>query len=368
MAAFLPQASPPFADLAAANADATARIAVGSDPLSPVNYGSGASLVTLAWDKDAGEYKPIPFDSTGSGAYLIRFVDPVDASVVDRWMDIGQVISPPAQAAHDGLVATGWGGASGANLIVTGDATFVGVYETADGWSHFEIVVNSITGLATTFFATKSDGSTLSLDWGDGSAIVTSTETGNISLSRTYVAAGNYCVRVKITTGTGTWTPGNGTSATPIFGNGAIWQLKRVVLNADVVTIQAHGMMDQQGADYIVAPYVTTAGASAFLSWYACQSASFPALTTAGTSAFQYWCSCQSASFPALTTIAASCFANNRAAHRYYFGATTPPTLADANAFASIAADCEIRVPAANLADYQAATNWSVYAAYMVGV
>jgi len=331
-----------------------------------------------------------PSDRYESGAYLIRFVDPVDASVVDRWMDAGQVISPPAQKAHDGLVATGWGGASGAALIVTGDATFVGVYETADGWSHFEIVVNSITGLATTFLATKSDESTLSLDWGDGSAIVTSTAAGNISLSYTYAAAGNYCVRVKITTGTGTWTPGNGTTTTPIFGNGAIWRLKRVVLNADVVTIQAHGMSDQHGADYIIAPYVTTAVSGTFQNWYACQSASFPVLatavsgafqnwyscrsasfpvlTTAGSNAFQDWRACQSASFPVLTTVGANCFASNRATHWYYFGATTPPTLTDANAFTNIAADCEIRVPAASLAAYQAATNWSVYAAYMVGV
>jgi hypothetical protein len=46
---------------------------------------------------------------------------------------------------------------------------------------------------------------------------------------------------------------------------------------------------------------------------------------------------------------------------------TTPPTLANTNAFTNILSDCKIYVPAASLTAYQEATNWSTYASYMVG-
>lgn len=44
------------------------------------------------------------------------------------------------------------------------------------------------------------------------------------------------------------------------------------------------------------------------------------------------------------------------------------PALSNTNAFSSIAADCEIRVPAALVEEWKAATNWSAYADYIVGV
>ena len=44
------------------------------------------------------------------------------------------------------------------------------------------------------------------------------------------------------------------------------------------------------------------------------------------------------------------------------------PTLSKADAFTGIAADCEIRVPAALADEWKAATNWATYANYIVGV
>ena len=43
-------------------------------------------------------------------------------------------------------------------------------------------------------------------------------------------------------------------------------------------------------------------------------------------------------------------------------------TLANANAFTNIPADCEIRVPASLVDSWKAATNWSTYADPIVGV
>lgn len=44
------------------------------------------------------------------------------------------------------------------------------------------------------------------------------------------------------------------------------------------------------------------------------------------------------------------------------------PTLKNTDAFTGIAADCEIRVPAALVDEWKAATNWSTYADHIVGV
>lgn len=50
----------------------------------------------------------------------------------------------------------------------------------------------------------------------------------------------------------------------------------------------------------------------------------------------------------------------------YHFRSTTPPTLGS-TAFSSIAAPTKIYVPAESLEAYQTASNWSIYADYMVG-
>ena len=47
---------------------------------------------------------------------------------------------------------------------------------------------------------------------------------------------------------------------------------------------------------------------------------------------------------------------------------TAVPTLANTNAFTGIAADCEIRVPAALVDEWKVATNWATYADHIVGV
>ena len=47
---------------------------------------------------------------------------------------------------------------------------------------------------------------------------------------------------------------------------------------------------------------------------------------------------------------------------------TSVPTLSNTNAFTGIAADCQIRVPAALVDTWKAATNWATYADHIVGV
>lgn len=69
-----------------------------------------------------------------------------------------------------------------------------------------------------------------------------------------------------------------------------------------------------------------------------------------------------------VTSIAQGAF-NVCSSMRYYdfTKLSAVPTLDNANAFAGIQADCEIRVPMALVDEWKAATNWSTYADYIVG-
>ena len=85
-------------------------------------------------------------------------------------------------------------------------------------------------------------------------------------------------------------------------------------------------------------------------------------------SAFSSCYSLSSLVFPdTLQSIAASAFAQNVSMHEYHFLSTTPPTLANANAFDDIPSDCIIYVPMASVEAYKTATNWSTYATQIQG-
>ena len=68
-----------------------------------------------------------------------------------------------------------------------------------------------------------------------------------------------------------------------------------------------------------------------------------------------------------VTSIPAYGFSNNTSMRAYHFLATTPPALADVNAFYNMPSDCVFYVPAESLEAYKTASNWSTYASRMVG-
>ena len=89
-----------------------------------------------------------------------------------------------------------------------------------------------------------------------------------------------------------------------------------------------------------------------------------------GTNAFYNCNSLASITIPnSVTKIGSSAFQNCYGVRYYDFTHhTAVPTLSSTNAFQNIAADCEIRVPAALADEWKAATNWATYANYIVGV
>ena len=114
---------------------------------------------------------------------------------------------------------------------------------------------------------------------------------------------------------------------------------------------------------------VTSIGLSAFYNCYSLESVSIPSgVTSISSSAFYNCHSLASLSFGgSLSSISASAFQNCYGMAEYHFESTTPPTLANTNAFSNIQPDCIIYVPSAKLNDYKTSENWSTYASYMVG-
>ena len=93
-------------------------------------------------------------------------------------------------------------------------------------------------------------------------------------------------------------------------------------------------------------------------------------VTSIGNSVFSVCSSLASITIPnSVTSIGSDAFNSCSSVAFYDFSNhTAVPTLANTNAFIGIAADCQIRVPASLADEWKAATNWSTYANYIVGV
>lgn len=92
--------------------------------------------------------------------------------------------------------------------------------------------------------------------------------------------------------------------------------------------------------------------------------------TSIGTNAFNNCHALSSVTIPSsVASINSQAFASCYGVVAYDFTShTAVPTLANTNVFTGIASDCVIKVPAALADEWKAATNWSTYASYIVGV
>lgn len=112
---------------------------------------------------------------------------------------------------------------------------------------------------------------------------------------------------------------------------------------------------------------VTSIGTYAF---YQCSSLAITAIPdgvpTIEAYAFRQCTSLTELTIPSsVTQIAAHAFNGNTGMTAYHMLGTTPPTLANKNAFNNIPSGCKIYVPTGCLSAYQSASNWSNYASYM---
>lgn len=116
---------------------------------------------------------------------------------------------------------------------------------------------------------------------------------------------------------------------------------------------------------------VTSIGENAFSYCYGLKNIIIPnSVTSIGRYAFKACRSLASISVPnSVANFGDSAFSGCYGMKVYDFtNHTAVPTLSGTSVFQNIPADCEIRVPAALVDEWKAATNWSTYADYIVGV
>jgi hypothetical protein len=308
-------------------------------------------------------------DDIGEGDFLVRFLDYDGTILKQKRVDSGGSVTAPDAPTHDGLTFDEW---THATNNVTGDIDVGATYYTTDGKTHFVIRSTVVTGKDVVLYLNKSDGSTLTVDWGDNTTS-TFTNTGNFNTgTHTYTNYGDYTIKIWISSGAGTYGFGNGTTTTIVVG-GSVQAQKDMLLKAyvgeNVTSIGERAFQACYSLTSIVIPAgVTSIGERAFQICYPLTSVVIPAgVISIGELAFSACYSLTSIVIPAgVTSIGASAFNGCYSLKTYVLERTENiTTLGAINTLASINSSTKIYVPDALLSTYKQATNWSTYADYI---
>lgn len=220
------------------------------------------------------------------------------------------------------------------------------------------------------WFQTSTDNNT-TVDWGDGTVETLGKTTGN-NCNHHYSKSGDYIITMTVNTGTISFIGTD--SLYSIYGeriNSLFYlrpRIKRIIFGNNVKDIGSYACAYCYGLSSVKLPDdITSIGTYAFCHCYSIILVTIPdSVTSIGQSAFGNCYGITVMTVPdSVTSIGASAFSNCRSTLEYHFKSTTPPTLANKNAFNSIDPNCIIYVPQGSLSAYQTATNWSQYASYM---
>ena len=278
---------------------------------------------------------------TGGGATGtpgdITFYD-YDGTVVTSWTleELATKTALPDYPSHDGLVCQGWNW-SLADLKTTNRKMNVGaMYITDDGKTRIYIRLEE--GRTSPMLGVCPNG-TVTVDWGDGTTpdtlTGTSTSTVKWTPNHAYAAPGEYVIKLTA----------DGTMG---FYGGYMFSLGSAILQYSSSSDNRDYVYRDSVRKIELGNGVTSIGDNAFYSCHSLASITIPnGVTSIGANAFN---SCYGVAFYDFTDY------------------TSVPTLANTNAFTKISVDCQIRVPASLVDEWKAATNWSTYASYIVGV
>ena len=213
------------------------------------------------------------------------------------------------------------------------------------------------------------------VDWGDGVSETLGSATAT-NYSHKYAQSGDYIIVMTVNSGT---IALEGSSASPYY---AIYGLRangygneynrlritRVIIGNNVSQIGEYCFYFCVALSNIsFTAGITSIGSNAFSLCHVLNSMIIPeGVTSIESSAFDGAQGLKVLTLPStLTSIGTRAFGSCYSMSEYHFKPTTPPTLANSNAFASIASDCIIYVPQGSLSAYQSATNWSSYSSKM---
>ena len=205
------------------------------------------------------------------------------------------------------------------------------------------------------------------IDWGDGSTAQTiSGSAFTKSFSHTYTTHALHVVDIEFLSGTvGVYSIVTSAKKLAVYAE---------VSGQDTGTVVGFGSLDDSDASKTLRGiyYSDSVGYLSSAACANCTNLEWVRLsencTSLGASAFSNCQKLTTITIPSsVTSIGNGAFSSCTGMTEYHFNPTTPPTLASNNTFSGIVDGTKIYVPSESLTTYQAATNWSDYASYMVG-
>ncbi len=328
--------------------------------------------------------------------------------------------SLPSLPSHAGLTCQGW------NYTLANAKTYVSsygklnigaMYITDDGSTrlHIRIASEGRMTVPLNFSQTVSNG--VSIDWGDGTARQTFSETGNISISHTYANIGDYVIALIVNSGT--LGLGNGTSSTATISSTSVnityanmlqkvevgnrisflsnycfyycsslksitlpkevtdlgnytfeycYSLKNVNIPIGVASMPFYGFSNCYSLESVSIPSeVSSLNSYTFEHCSTLRSIIIPSkVTSTQNYTFGYCSVLQSIIFPSkFNYIGSKSFYSCYVAIYDFTSLTSIPSMSSAESL-KVSSDCVIKVPASLLDSWKAATNWSTYASQIV--
>ena len=233
-------------------------------------------------------------EDIGTGDYLVRYIDYDGTILKEKRVDSGGSVTPPTAPTHDGLTFDEW---TATSTNVTSNLNIHAVYYTTDGKTMLGLRSTVATGKDVALYLNKSDGSTLTVDWGDGGANSTFTDIGNFNTgTHTYASYGDYEVKMWISSGSGTYGFGNGTNTTTVVGGNTPAQRNMLLYAFVGDNVTSIGNYTFNGCysltNIVISNSVTSIGVSAFYACYALTNIVIPnSVTSIGDTAFAACCS-----------------------------------------------------------------------------
>ena len=362
------------------------------------------------------------------GKYLVQVIDYDGTVLKTAKLNTGDTFTlPDVPTGRPRLTFQEWSSpvAITNNTITVGDSdiTIGATYTTTSGLTEFDITLTEVTGLTVTC---KMAGTK---NWGDGTSDTTTSHVysaiGNYMITcdgttiPEYVMGHSYSVpdytliRVRISnnvTSFGRAAFSNCGSLTSItipnsvtrFGSAVFsdchcltsvtipnsvtnvvtsnyagqlvdkcYSLKSIVISKNVTNLYTYPFRNCPAITSITIPNgITNIETSSFDGCHAITSITIPnGVTSIGNYAFQYCYSLTSITIPNSVTSIGYAFPDCYSLIKYDFSTfTSVPTLNSRNLFNGINGLCKILIPSALIDTWKTATNWSIYAKYMVAV
>lgn len=340
----------------------------------------------------------------------VNFYD-YDGTIVYSYSasDFANLSAMPDNPTHQGLTAQGWNWTladAKAQVAVSGFLDIGQMYTTSDGKTRLYITLQE-GRLYPRLYLNQSVGRGVIVNWGDGSAEETISGTGVKSAYHLYPSAGDYVITLDVTSGT--MLLGGGSTSSAVFSGDPLNYyrsiLKKIELGKSAgintyglyslysvqsvsvpstatsigslyycssmryITIPSGAVMDSFRASTSLCgvsfPKSVTIGSNTFHSCQAVRRVSVPHLTAIPDGMFNTTTSITKLVIPStVTSIGASAFYNCTGMIEYHFKSTTPPAVANANAFTNVPTDCKIYVPSGSLSAYTSADNYPSSSTY----